>query len=600
MASASSSYFPVHELARGGRHAPTTRAPASRARPDLRVDRRRARRINPVGTSPRRSVKKGARERNALERRFDHDYGRVRALKMRALGGQGLRGARWKTTRRAGDSARSQRAKLWEDDLALYVALREHEDHAWSFWPTRSGRAIPRRSPRRESVWASTSTLTNTSSGCSSRSGSGRARVSSAGVRLFGDLPFVVGRESSSRWACSRLFRHDLDLGAPPDEFSSIGQSWGLPPYDWAALGSRQHAWLRARCQLHAAYSIWVRCRPRGGVHTDSTYARGALDFDPSTSRIWASWPHGADDDHDRRAATPRCSAEDRRCRSSSSARRSATSACPAARSPLEKRRGQGPCATPSSFPVSVASYSTHDTPHSIGFYDELPASDRGRSPRSQGDHKMPPKPTVNPRRCSQWYNSPAGATLAMVLATEVFGERTRIQHAQHRRATALDLPHAGASRRRSKVTFAAEAPRALRDASTRGVPVDLRLSAGSGDDPSRVRPGCGRGLEEEEHGGELGLAHQVAATTGYCGRRRRTAGRRGSRCGHPCRTASRRAAPSIDARIARRAGDLLETVLRVGVDVVEDVSARGRHPGRRPSGAGRCGLAPCTARCRS
>ena len=62
------------------------------------------------------------------------------------------------------------------------------------------------------------------------------------GVRLIGDLPFFVSPDSSDVWANPELFLLD-DLhrprfvaGVPPDYFSSQGQLWGNPVYDWETI----------------------------------------------------------------------------------------------------------------------------------------------------------------------------------------------------------------------------------------------------------------------------------------------------------------------------------------------------------------------------
>jgi 4-alpha-glucanotransferase len=79
-----------------------------------------------------------------------------------------------------------------------------------------------------------------------------REETSALGVQLMGDLPFVVCGESADVWSRSWQFRRDVSLGAPPDAFSPDGQDWGLPAYDWAAMNEDDLKWLRARTR-HAA-----------------------------------------------------------------------------------------------------------------------------------------------------------------------------------------------------------------------------------------------------------------------------------------------------------------------------------------------------------
>ena len=76
-----------------------------------------------------------------------------------------------------------------------------------------------------------------------------RRHANAIGVRLKGDLPFMVSGHSADVWAYQHLFRTDTEVGAPPDAFSETGQNWGLPPYDWSALAEDNYEWLRRRAQ---------------------------------------------------------------------------------------------------------------------------------------------------------------------------------------------------------------------------------------------------------------------------------------------------------------------------------------------------------------
>lgn len=60
-----------------------------------------------------------------------------------------------------------------------------------------------------------------------------KACAQAAGVYLFGDIPFATNLDSAEVWSERANFRLDYSVGAPPDQFSDKGQSWGLPAYDW-------------------------------------------------------------------------------------------------------------------------------------------------------------------------------------------------------------------------------------------------------------------------------------------------------------------------------------------------------------------------------
>ncbi len=63
--------------------------------------------------------------------------------------------------------------------------------------------------------------------------------ANSKGVKIFGDLPIYVSKNSSDVWGDQDIFLLDSDMqpklkaGVPPDYFSEDGQAWGNPVYDW-------------------------------------------------------------------------------------------------------------------------------------------------------------------------------------------------------------------------------------------------------------------------------------------------------------------------------------------------------------------------------
>jgi 4-alpha-glucanotransferase len=70
-----------------------------------------------------------------------------------------------------------------------------------------------------------------------------RSYASSAGVRLYGDVAIYVAPGSADHRAHPWMFRDDFVAGAPPDAYSSVGQLWGNPLYDWPALRRRRYRW---------------------------------------------------------------------------------------------------------------------------------------------------------------------------------------------------------------------------------------------------------------------------------------------------------------------------------------------------------------------
>jgi 4-alpha-glucanotransferase len=85
------------------------------------------------------------------------------------------------------------------------------------------------------------------------------------GVRLIGDLPFFVSPDSSDVWANQELFLLDeqhrprVVAGVPPDYFSSQGQLWGNPIYDWEVLRRTGYRWCIDRLQALLAHVDVIR-----------------------------------------------------------------------------------------------------------------------------------------------------------------------------------------------------------------------------------------------------------------------------------------------------------------------------------------------------
>lgn len=76
-----------------------------------------------------------------------------------------------------------------------------------------------------------------------------RSYAASKGIKIIGDIPIFVGYDSADVWSNRELFLLDskgkptVVAGVPPDYFSSTGQLWGNPLYDWDSLSRQDFAW---------------------------------------------------------------------------------------------------------------------------------------------------------------------------------------------------------------------------------------------------------------------------------------------------------------------------------------------------------------------
>jgi 4-alpha-glucanotransferase len=70
-----------------------------------------------------------------------------------------------------------------------------------------------------------------------------RAYAADRGVRLIGDVPIYVAEGSADHVSHPELFQEGVVAGVPPDAFTSDGQLWGNPIYDWSALRADCYGW---------------------------------------------------------------------------------------------------------------------------------------------------------------------------------------------------------------------------------------------------------------------------------------------------------------------------------------------------------------------
>lgn len=74
-----------------------------------------------------------------------------------------------------------------------------------------------------------------------------KEKAAGKGVRLYGDLPFMVNQESPDVWSRQGEFDLSCSVGAPPDQFNPDGQEWGIPACRWNEMEASGFGWWRAR-----------------------------------------------------------------------------------------------------------------------------------------------------------------------------------------------------------------------------------------------------------------------------------------------------------------------------------------------------------------
>ena len=74
------------------------------------------------------------------------------------------------------------------------------------------------------------------------------------GVVLKGDIPIGISRHSCDAWVAPELYNMNWQAGAPPDDFTAVGQNWGFPTYNWKKMQEDGFTWWRKRFEQMRNY----------------------------------------------------------------------------------------------------------------------------------------------------------------------------------------------------------------------------------------------------------------------------------------------------------------------------------------------------------
>ncbi len=183
-------------------------------------------------------------------------YGDVRALKLRCLA---RAYARFRdeelargTDRAQAFQAYARREWWWLDSYTTFRVIHAAEqERAWWDWPSSLAYADAAALRQVNATFADERRYRAYLQWLAEEQWQG-ARAA-AGVRVLGDLPFMVSGDSPDVWARKDEFMLDATVGVPPDAFSDDGQDWGLPPWRWDVMRSNGFQWMRARARRTAA-----------------------------------------------------------------------------------------------------------------------------------------------------------------------------------------------------------------------------------------------------------------------------------------------------------------------------------------------------------
>jgi 4-alpha-glucanotransferase len=161
----------------------------------------------------------------------------------------------------------------WLPDWALYRALHDRRLKSWRDWePPLRDREPQALARAREELHDEIAALSYAQWVADAEWRRGRAEANALGVKIVGDLPFMVAEDSADVWGLQHLFRFDATVGVPPDAYSADGQDWGLPVPRWKAMREAGDPWLHTRAMRAAELYDAFRVDHVVGLYR--TYAR--------------------------------------------------------------------------------------------------------------------------------------------------------------------------------------------------------------------------------------------------------------------------------------------------------------------------------------
>lgn len=134
------------------------------------------------------------------------------------------------------------RDEAWVQEYAEYQVLKEKNDEkAW--WDWQKQEIAPSDQPLID-FHILVQFL------CFEQMAKVKACADTEGVFLKGDIPILINRDSADVWKHPELFNLDFAAGAPPDMYSSEGQNWGFPLYNWPQHELEGFSFWNKRLQL--------------------------------------------------------------------------------------------------------------------------------------------------------------------------------------------------------------------------------------------------------------------------------------------------------------------------------------------------------------
>jgi len=157
--------------------------------------------------------------------------------------------------------------KYWLEDYARFIVIkRVHQGASWVDWPE----ALRQRKPQALATFdrlhetALHAVMAEQYRAYAHWQGI-RQAADERGIQLFGDMPIFVAHDSADVWTHPEQFLLDdaglptVVTGVPPDYFSTTGQRWGNPHYNWPVMREAGFDWWLDRLRYHFEWFDLVR-----------------------------------------------------------------------------------------------------------------------------------------------------------------------------------------------------------------------------------------------------------------------------------------------------------------------------------------------------
>ncbi len=151
----------------------------------------------------------------------------------------------------------------WLEDYALFMALKDHFGGvSWNNWEPEIARREPESLEKwRQQLNAEIYYYKYVQFEFFSQWTELKRYANLRDIKIIGDIPIYVAHDSADVWSHREIFcLHEasgepaLMAGVPPDYFSSTGQLWGNPVYNWEKLQASNFEWWVERFEAIFAY----------------------------------------------------------------------------------------------------------------------------------------------------------------------------------------------------------------------------------------------------------------------------------------------------------------------------------------------------------